>query len=406
MRRPGPLLSFLSLAAALAVAGPAVSSDPVLTVTNLANLPPRDIAQLLVGCGVSITDARYSGSPSAIGKFETSGAGGQIIGFDAGLIRSTGDAGGGGGPNTVNRNTSSAATPSDDDLTAIGIALGAPAGIRTGALLQFDFIPSGATISVEYALGSEEYPEFACSNYDVIGIILNGTGLTYLPTSATTYVGITTVNSGTLSGTTFSACGSTRCAGVCGSEYFINNIIGSATLTGTAVSATRLAGTQMDGLTAVLTATGPVTPGVINRLKFVMGGDTLDDSNFFIKIGSLRSGCVPVPYVPPAPAPSTTVAATPARASLAAWPNPYRPGSGGAQDDVGVRLRPVTTGSSIRVYAAGGRLVREFREETGTGEAVWDAKNQSGRDVVSGVYLVVVEAPGGTRTRRKVVVAR
>lgn len=78
---------------------------------------------------------------------------------------------------------------------------------RCVAVLEFDFIPTGDSISFRFVFGSEEYPEYVCSQYnDVFGFFLSGPGidgsftnnainLGVLPNS-TVPIAINTVNSG------------------------------------------------------------------------------------------------------------------------------------------------------------------------------------------------------------------
>src|SRR5262249_11456428 len=103
--------------------------------------------------------------------------------------------------------------------------------------------------------------------------------------------------------------------------------------------------------------------------------------------------------------PSTSVS-SPGRASgrtgLVVMPNPT-PGA------TRLRYGPRQGGTvRISVVDARGRRVRswlETREPAGTHEAAWDGRDQSGRDVAAGVYLVRVESPG-LRARARVVVLR
>ncbi|PWH85430.1 choice-of-anchor L domain-containing protein [Brumimicrobium oceani] len=89
----------------------------------------------------------------------------------------------------------------DPDLTVIG------GNITNGSIIEFDFVPSGDTLSFNYIFSSMEYSGFTCSNYnDVFGFFISGPGINgpfsnnavniaTIPGS-TTPVGINSVNSG------------------------------------------------------------------------------------------------------------------------------------------------------------------------------------------------------------------
>jgi len=89
-----------------------------------------------------------------------------------------------------------------------------------------------------------------------------------------------------------------------------------------------------------------------------------------------------------------------------ATPNPFRPGSGGSFDASGVTFRSVPAGAKLRIYSIAGALVVELRDEDRDGLIAWDARNSSGKDVSSGVYLFVVDSGSGTPARGKVVIIR
>jgi hypothetical protein len=74
---------------------------------------------------------------------------------------------------------------------------------------------------------------------------------------------------------------------------------------------------------------------------------------------------------------------------LAAWPNPYRPGSGTLEVEAAVPL----PGTRLTVYALSGRWVRTLAGTAGGGAWTWDGRDASGRRVPAGVYFVA--APGG-----------
>lgn len=89
-----------------------------------------------------------------------------------------------------------------------------------------------------------------------------------------------------------------------------------------------------------------------------------------------------------------------------AFPNPFRPGSGGAYDAGWVTFRSLPAGASVRVYTLKGELVCEVTDQDSDGLIFWDAKNKSGKDLASGVYVFVVSTHRGRHSRGKVVIVR
>ena len=78
-------------------------------------------------------------------------------------------------------------------------------------------------------------------------------------------------------------------------------------------------------------------------------------------------------------------------------PNPLRPSRGQHQMRF---LGPPNT--EIRIYTLTGQLVKELTTAS-DGTSSWDATNQSGRDVASGVYFIFVKASGKSETYKAIV---
>lgn len=93
-------------------------------------------------------------------------------------------------------------------------------------------------------------------------------------------------------------------------------------------------------------------------------------------------------------------------ARVAAIPNPYRAAEawnpGGGHE---IHFINIPQQALIRIYTLAGDLVREIRhEDTVRDFARWDLKNESGRDVSSGVYMFRVEAKSFSDQSRFVVI--
>jgi len=267
-----------ALAMVLAVVGGLMSGVPAavvasapagaaLTGTDLSSgVTATQLAQSLAGAGVTVSNVTYAGAPIAAGSFSGAGSGAGSIGFDTGIVLSSGRVAGTSavcnskgveGPNICSSNSTSNGTPGDTALTAL-------AGVATNdaAILQFDFVPQFATVQFEYVFGSEEYLEYVNAGVnDVFGFFVNGVNCATIPGTAGTPVSIDTVNTGT------------------NPSFFRNN-------------ATATIDTELDGITTVLACNATVTPGVANTLRLAIadGGDTVLDSGVFIRAGSLVSG--------------------------------------------------------------------------------------------------------------------
>lgn len=97
------------------------------------------------------------------------------------------------------------------------------------------------------------------------------------------------------------------------------------------------------------------------------------------------------------------------------YPNPYVPFDG--DDDngkpytsgdlkSGIIFENVTKSLEIKVYTVSGELVWDKYVDSTSGRIQWDAKNNNGRDVSSGVYFAVFTAPNGQRKVSKIGIVR
>ncbi|MDO8630438.1 MAG: choice-of-anchor L domain-containing protein, partial [Phycisphaerales bacterium] len=233
------------------------------TALNLATslLDPDD-------AGVTVSNPSFAGSQLALGSFTGGGSATQGVGFDRGIILSSGAISGATGPNNTSSYTASVGSqPGDPDLTALA---GNQSASQDAAILEFDFTPTcheGTTCNVtfEYAFGSDEYPEYVGSQFnDVFGFFLTdvtagGVKKNYaLLPGTTTPVSINNVN------------GSNH------SEFFRLN--------------TGALNVQADGLTTPLQFSAAITSGHTYHIKIGISdiGDASYDSWVFIKSGSFK----------------------------------------------------------------------------------------------------------------------
>jgi|GEM_PF-1252240 len=239
-----------------------------LSVNPLNNvLTPQQLVNRLLGSGVSAFNVTYTGSNNAAGSF-CGGTG--IIGFQNGIVLTSGSAINVIGPNNSPDASTDNGLPGDPALDAL------IPGYQTfdACVLEFDFIPQGNQVQFNYVFGSEEYNEFVNSPYnDVFGFFVNGVNFALLPGTATP-VSINNVNNGyhDTSGMATGPC--QNC-----SSYIDNTGTPSAR------------NTQLDGLTVVLPMIAPVVAGAVNHMKIAIAdaGDHILDSAVFLQAGSLQS---------------------------------------------------------------------------------------------------------------------
>ncbi|MFA6548300.1 MAG: Ig-like domain-containing protein, partial [Candidatus Margulisiibacteriota bacterium] len=79
--------------------------------------------------------------------------------------------------------------------------------------------------------------------------------------------------------------------------------------------------------------------------------------------------------------------------SVYAFPVPFVPRDGHTR----ITFTNLMSTCTIRIYTISGSLVKTIQETDGDGQANWDVKNDSGQDVVSGVYIFHVKSGDQTK---------
>ena len=140
-----------------------------------------EAVQYLLGPGVEFSNAQFTGDPIQLGYMT-----GAVNPFEiaSGIILSTDGAsdvqtdGGNGGFITTNNNNSPdllTVANSVPPLIGQGFTVGS---VNNVAILEFDFVASGQSLSFEYIFGSDEYLTFVNSTYnDVFAFFLAGPGI-------------------------------------------------------------------------------------------------------------------------------------------------------------------------------------------------------------------------------------
>jgi len=215
----------------------------------------------LLGSNIAISNVTFKGLVSSAGIFN---GGATIVGFDSGVLLSSGNAGFVVGPNVTDSKTQVNNSTGDVDLNQL------IPGYSTydSTVLEFDFIPNNNVISFQYVFSSEEYNEWVNSSFnDVFGFFLDGVNIAKIPGSDVT-VSINNVNNGNPYG-----------YNVSNPQYFVNNDLSDG---GGNIA------TEMDGMTVVLSVQASVTANQSHHIKMAIAdaGDRILDSNVFIKAGS------------------------------------------------------------------------------------------------------------------------
>lgn len=84
------------------------------------------------------------------------------------------------------------------------------------------------------------------------------------------------------------------------------------------------------------------------------------------------------------------------------YPNPYKPGSGSEFDAENIIFKQLTSEATIRVFNIMGELCTTIeKEDTAVDYLIWDAINDSGEALASGVYIYYVTNPEGESAKGK-----
>ena len=260
---------------------PALSQLQIINSNNA-----QALAQKLVGGGVTISNVTMSASPHAAGFFIHWG--GAQLNLDSGIVLSTGRT----QTTTAFGMNGSQGAEASSDLFFPGDpsleALVSPNLSFDAAILEFDFVPQGDSVSFRYVFSSEEYPTYVCSIWnDVFAFFISGPGITGTQNLAVVPgtnipVTINSINSGTpgTSGSlpTCQAMG----PGSPFSMFYVNN-------TGNNIF-------THNGHTKVLTAKAAVIPCQTYHLKIAISdaSDGILDSGVFLEAGSLASDPVEI----------------------------------------------------------------------------------------------------------------
>lgn len=250
------------------------SSSLAVAVQDLnSGLTAQDLAQALVGPGIAVTNATFTGDLSAGGLFSNGVADG--LGIESGVILSSGAISNAVGPNDSDNTTTSFGTPGDSDLDAL-----IPQSTNDAAVLEFTITSPEPQLTLRYVFASEEYNEFANSNFnDVFAFLVDEEDIALVP-NTTIPVSINNVNAGNPVGTNPN-----------NPQFFVNN---DPSDLGTPTPFE----TEFDGFTVVLStvaATVPVNQPVTVKIAIADAGDTAFDSAVFLEENSFQAVPIATP---------------------------------------------------------------------------------------------------------------
>ncbi|HMT30219.1 MAG TPA: choice-of-anchor L domain-containing protein, partial [Bacteroidia bacterium] len=175
-----------------------------LTVNN-AVTPTQLVNNFLLGAGVTATNITYTGA--AISRSSFNCTGGCNLGVPNGVFLSSGEAIAPTGPASYHHSTD-VGSAGDAQLDAIVT----PRLTEDASVLEFDFTVASDSVKFEYVFGSEEYNDYANTNFnDVFAFFISGPGITgsqniALIPGTTTPVSINTVNNGNSAGVSTGPC--------------------------------------------------------------------------------------------------------------------------------------------------------------------------------------------------------
>ena len=231
---------------------------------TLGGSNPQDITTILSGSGVSISNLQYSGTLDAIAYFSSSNI--ENMPYSSGFLMTTGSKYYAPGPNDSAKAGIDNQTPGFALFNSVFNATSYNASV-----IEFDLVPSGSTLKLNYIFASEEYsgpnitPAYAFN--DAFGIFISGPGITGIQNMArlpnTSPVSTRTINPST------------------NSQYFVYNGNGSEE---PYVSSDQYL--QYNGLSVPLTASmSNLTPGTSYHIIMVIAdaGNAVLDSGVFLE---------------------------------------------------------------------------------------------------------------------------
>lgn len=256
----------LALGSVLALVSANTLATLSVTTSNDANV----LANEILGSGITINSASYTGATSASGSF----TGDTVFGLDSGLVMTTGSAlTAADATNDADATTTEHFIPGDTDLDTLidGGSFTADAAVLVIDFTFGDGTLGGNSLFFNWVFASEEYNEFVDSQYnDVFGFFLDGINIAKAPDGQV--ASINTINCGG-NGQDF--------AGPNCSSYNNNDLQDGGPFFNT----------EYDGFTDVITATASGLGAGIHTIKIAIADvdDYGFDSAVFIEVDTFSN---------------------------------------------------------------------------------------------------------------------
>ena len=235
------------------VASPSVVSAAPWSISALSDgTTVAQLASTLVGPGVTVNNATFTGDSSAAGLFDDPAA---SVGLARGIVLSSGHISDVVGPNTSSATGDDLGMPGDSDLDTLSGQT-----TQDAASLTVSFTPTNPQLAINYVFASEEYEEWVGSEFnDVFAFYVNGVNCALTP-GTNNPITINTINPGL------------------NALFYVPNLDGTYD-------------TEFDGFTVVLTCRAAVNPGVPNTLRLVIAdaSDGILDSGVFLQANGISS---------------------------------------------------------------------------------------------------------------------
>jgi hypothetical protein len=245
MKKKSVFLTVFLLIFLLYSSAGAVTVSPFDSASNMA--------QNLLGSGITITDSSYTGASGASGYFTNGFASG--LEMDQGILLTSGLASNVDG---LSNTTGAISTNNGTSGSSLLNALIPGYSTNDAPILSIDFTTEGNAAYFNYFFGSEEYNEWVGSSFnDVFGFFMNDVNYALIPGTSTP-VSINNINNGANSG------------------YYNDNSNGVYPF-------------EYDGFTDMFTASfTDLVPGEVYNIKLAIAdaGDYALDSGVFLQGGS------------------------------------------------------------------------------------------------------------------------
>ncbi|NLF44352.1 MAG: hypothetical protein GX587_16795, partial [Bacteroidales bacterium] len=131
------------------------------------------VSDLLISGCLKASNIQFRGNKQQIGRFDRNPENTNFP-LESGIVLSTGNVLEAVGPNSSSSRSTAYSLSNESDLQMLVGSY----SINDPSVLTFNFIPDGDVVEFRYIFASDEYPEWACSQFnDVFGFFISGPGI-------------------------------------------------------------------------------------------------------------------------------------------------------------------------------------------------------------------------------------